>query len=133
MFKISRSLFILLLYWGVGFVLTHIPIDNQGEPAFRNFDKVAHFGLYAGLSCLMAFWLGTRSSRFKAALVATFICALYGLADEGIQYFIPSRNASIEDYAADVLGAIFGSICYLILDKLLPKSDARKPVDSPVK
>jgi VanZ family protein len=81
----------------------------------------------------MAFWLRTRSSRFKAALVATFICALYGLADEGIQYFIPSRNASLEDYAADVLGAIFGSICYLFLDKLLSMRDAQKPVDSPVK
>jgi len=117
----------------VGFVLTHIPVGNGGEPPFKNFDKVVHFGLYAGLSFLMAFWLAAKFSHFKAALVAILICALYGLADEGIQYFIPTRNASLEDYLADVLGAIFGSICYLTVCKLLPKSDTKKPSDPLVK
>lgn len=105
----------------MGFFLTHMPVKEGGEPVFRNFDKVAHFGLYGGLAFLIAFWLGAKRSRQQAAFAAIFICSIYGLADEGIQYFIPSRNASLWDYLADVLGAICGSLSYLCLCLLLSK------------
>lgn len=49
-----------------------------------------------------ATWPGVTMSTGTAAWA---VSALYGLSDEFHQRFVPGRNASVEDWLADLLGA----------------------------
>lgn len=113
--KSSFRIAILISYWILGFVVTHIPLRHTGEVLIPNLDKVAHFILYGGLGFLMALWIGTGKSTLSAAMFAMIICVIYAFLDEGLQYFIPTRNASFLDWLADVLGAFFGVVLYILL------------------
>jgi len=81
--------------------------DLPGEPS----DKLLHFGAYGLLSALVigaavrGRW--TRATG-RLLLAAALASALYGLTDEVHQSFVPNRDASPADLAADALGA-FGA------------------------
>ncbi|OIP62887.1 MAG: hypothetical protein COW73_04605 [Nitrospirae bacterium CG18_big_fil_WC_8_21_14_2_50_70_55] len=69
-----------------------------------NFDKVCHGVEYGGFTAVLAAALTAGSSPFvltRAALLAT----LYGVSDEYHQSFIPGRDSSVWDVAADATGA----------------------------
>ncbi len=89
--------------------------SNNSNPAGADLapDYVLHFFafgvlalviLYGFAGGLRALWMGTIQWDHLAfsALLAT----LYGFSDEGHQYFIPGRNSSWADIAADFLGAL---------------------------
>ena len=63
----------------------------------------------------MALWIGTGRATRKAAMFAMIICVIYAFLDEGLQYFIPTRNTSFLDWLADVVGAFFGILIYVLL------------------
>lgn len=112
----NKRLILLILYWICGFVATHVPI-RQGEVLLPNVDKLAHFVLYGGLALLVAFWLGTGQEPFPTVQKTLLICVIYAMLDEGLQALVPSRNPSLTDWIADVLGSLTGLTIYLAARK----------------
>ena len=69
-------------------------------------DKLAHFLLYAVLGALLALGRGEQGEPPHWTLVATG--ALYGASDEWHQSYVPGREVSVLDWAADVGGVAAG-------------------------
>ena len=132
MFQSPRFRFsILLTYWVIGFVVTHVPLPATGEVAIPNLDKLAHFCLYAGLSFFVCFWLSSHH-RMPAALYRTILlCLLYAIADEGLQMLVPSRHASLMDWLADALGSLFGAFLFRAISIFAGPKTAPEQRDTP--
>lgn len=83
---------------------------------FPHQDKVMHFFVYGLLSFLTARALSADRPLMPPGtvrMIALGFSCLYGLSDEIHQAFVPSRNASILDFAADCLGSAAGAWLYL--------------------
>ena len=70
-------------------------------------DWVFHFGEYAAGGVLAAAAL-RGPERAERVVLALGFCALYALSDEWHQSFVPGRDPSGTDVAADVAGACVG-------------------------
>jgi VanZ family protein len=85
-----------------------------------NFDKLVHFTLYA-----VQAWLVYRSvewpghSRFSLArsLAIVGVMAVWGVADETHQTWIPGRSMEGGDVAADVAGAAAGAVAASVVSR----------------
>jgi VanZ family protein/UDP-2,3-diacylglucosamine pyrophosphatase LpxH len=92
-------------------VLSHSPVLPLGIQLPPPLDKLAHLGAFALLAaCLDFAW--TRTSRGmpmhrRQLLILAITCAA-GALDEWHQSFVPGRDASAGDWAADSAGAILG-------------------------
>lgn len=75
--------------------------------SFRHADKLLHFIGYALLGALSLLGAGARG-RVRHLLTAWLAAALYGVADELHQGFVPGRSASSADVLADWVGAAAG-------------------------
>lgn len=102
---------------------THLP--KASLPDLEWSDKSYHLIAFAGLSFLLASWLGREATSFrakaKALLMVTVIAVLYAVFDENTQRLIPGRQYDLLDIAADSLGVVIGIIGYLIARAVLPK------------
>lgn len=79
-------------------------------PLVPHLDKVAHFVEYALLGFFTARALGLSGMKaVRAAILACFGAGLFGRMDEWIQSFVPGRDSSLADWAADSLGAAAGA------------------------
>ena len=89
--------------------------SNNSNPAGADLapDYVLHFLafgvlalaiLYGFAGGLRALWMGIIG--WDHAAFSALLATLYGFSDEGHQYFIPGRNSSWADIAADFLGAL---------------------------
>lgn len=122
-----------LRYWGpvvmwmaVTFYLSHqsvvaIPL---GAP-----DYIAHGVGYAGLGALLvrALTAGRLSAMSRpVVLTATLIAGVYGMTDEFHQSFVPGRNPSVSDLAADTLGALVGASLVAGLRRFRPSGATRR-------
>jgi len=79
-------------------------------PLFLRFvhaDKLLHLFGYVVLGGLALFGAGARPLLRNAA-VAWAVVAIWGAADEWHQSFVPGRDASLGDFAADLAGAALG-------------------------
>lgn len=109
----GRLLWLLpaLAYAGVIFWLSSLPNPLPALTS-RFSDKLLHAVEYAGLSGLLA--VGVAHLRpswvIRAALLAALLAAGYGLSDEFHQSFVPNRDASLLDWAADASGALVGAM-----------------------
>ena len=78
-----------------------------------NFDKAVHFGLY-GVEAFLLYrairWAGRAGFSLARVLVIVGSLAVWGMADEIHQFWIPGRSMEAGDVAADVTGAGFGAI-----------------------
>ncbi len=84
-------------------------------PGIWQIDKLYHFMAYAVMGFLWTWTLrdraglaGPATRRIVAA--AFVISALFGVAMEVLQHFVPLRQADVFDAAANALGAIFGAV-----------------------
>lgn len=93
-------------YMGLIFYLSSKTGDDISIPTP---DYVAHAVEYFGLSFLWAVSLRatTNLSRRQIALTAILAASLYGVSDELHQSFVPGRFATVSDWLADTVGAIF--------------------------
>ena len=98
---------LLVCYWIALFVATHVPMPGSMHHVPHG-DKLAHFAAYAGLAFLFAFALQGRNVSLVGYACVLGVVAAYGLVDEGIQWLMPSRSASIKDWIADVAGGVAG-------------------------
>jgi VanZ family protein len=76
-------------------------------------DKHAHVITYGVLSALIVWGLTDRSparTTWPVAVGAVVLAALYGASDEWHQSFIPGRDVSALDLAADTAGAAIAAV-----------------------
>lgn len=109
-----RAWLVALLAWfGVLWWLSSRP-GGGGPDLFPHFDKVAHFGYFAGGAFLFAGWqaMRRRDSSVSARLVwiSVAFIALVGAIDEWHQLHTPGRSGGDPwDWLADTLGALAGA------------------------
>jgi VanZ family protein len=65
-------------------------------------DKYAHFLVYGLLGTLLC----RLGCGWRAAIWAVVAASLYGMSDEWHQTFVAGRDASLDDWIADTLGAL---------------------------
>ena len=110
-FKIFKFWFPVFFYSGIIFYVSSwqkVPVS----PEIPFLDKFLHLLEYSGLGFLTAraekattgFSLGT------IGWTAVLFCLLYGLSDEFHQMFVPTREVSLADVAADTLGGFLGTL-----------------------
>ncbi len=102
---------VFLGYWLLIFIGTHMPrIEEFGSGwllGIPHFDKVAHFGMFAGWMGLSFWLLRTCYARPRRAAIAGLFAAgaLYAIFDELSQPLV-GRETSLADFCADVGGLI---------------------------
>ena len=80
---------------------------SQVPGATYVWDKLAHCTVF-GTLCLLTLRAthgGARPLALRPAAAAFFLVLLWGVLDEVHQSFVPGRDASARDVAADALGA----------------------------
>lgn len=68
-------------------------------------DKLLHFSAYAVMSGLI--YSGLEGNKIRRAIATILLTGLLGGLDEGIQLFLPYRNAGIDDWGVDMLATFF--------------------------
>ena len=80
------------------------------------FDKFLHFIAFSALSFAVGLWF-SRESWLRLLGRNFFLClgivSAYGALDEFHQYFVPGRDCSVWDWAADTLGGAAGAAVIL--------------------
>ncbi len=107
----------LIIYWGILFAATTLPTQHMPKTGIN--DKIEHFLGYFLLTFLLCNTLYFQDKKvtmkkFPVAL-ALGIVAFYGMVDELHQYFIPGRFCDINDWIADVIGALIAGVLYFFL------------------
>jgi VanZ family protein len=93
-----------------------------------NLDKLVHFTLYAVQAWLLyrsVRWPGLSRLSLARSLAIVGVMAVWGVADETHQTWIPGRAMEGDDVAADVAGAAAGAVAASVM------SGKRKPSTSP--
>lgn len=88
--------------------------------AVRGWDKLNHAVAFYVLALLIDF--ASPRTRFGAVKVLALFA--YGVAIEAVQYFIPTREASLNDLFADAIG-VLAYVCSLPLLARVPPLDRR--------
>jgi VanZ family protein len=95
---------------GVILFLSHQPNSNFAHlPQFEGIDKIAHIIAYGILAGTFLYGLQSfthHSGRGNTSIIVVVFCLLFGISDEYHQSFIPGRQVSVWDVAADVVGAL---------------------------
>ena len=109
------SLLVLCVYWPVLFISTHLPaamlVDIHAN------DKAMHYSAFLILTAL--FWYAryglTRPHMAgKPLYIVLAIMLVYAAMDEGLQAFVPGRDANVLDFLADV-GGIVTALALVVL------------------
>lgn len=116
----------------VAAVVTLSAISHLSEPPvpealqFRFADKVMHFCAYFVIGALAALGSGRRRLSWGrgAVVEAVVLATLHGALDEVHQGFVPGREPSVGDLAADLLGALLGA---WLLAKVLSRYISFRP------
>lgn len=116
-------------YAGLIFYLSAQSHPEEDLPSFIDLfnDKVLHaveYALLGGLAFRAFRWGTSGSWRDRAVPLAVLLAALYGVSDELHQWFVPFREASWQDWLADLIGATFGAVMLARLPSLWPSSSA---------
>jgi VanZ family protein len=98
---------IVQFFWFLSIILVsylsltpHIQIPYE----FSGADKLAHFLAYLWLGILPFFGF----ARLRAALTGALLMILLGVGLEFAQSYVPGRNFSVADMAADCAGVVSG-------------------------
>jgi len=76
-------------------------------------DKHAHFATYGVLAALIVWAITDRAparTTWPIAAAAVVLAAIYGASDEWHQSFVPGREVSALDFAADTAGAALAAV-----------------------
>ena len=96
-------LYLLLLFFVIMISIGSVPGQATHLSAHVG-DKLLHFMAY-GLMTMLSFH-SISGSRIIRILFSLLLIASLGLIDEGIQYFLPYRNASLTDWCFDIAAAV---------------------------
>src|SRR4051794_339906 len=109
------------IYWVALFIATHVPMSGNSPKTrwIRQFDKVEHVVAFTGLAlllCVTGTVLGRRSMLLASVLG---MVVLYAGFDEATQLLVPTRQADVLDWVADLLGGGIGVSAFLLLGQPL--------------
>jgi VanZ family protein len=110
-YKIPAILYSLLI-----FGLSSIPQAKLPRLDLLNFDKLNHLIEYTfyAMTLFLAFSNAKSEKIIKYAGLLTVITGLlFGISDEIHQIFVPGRECSLFDYAADICGILLGVFVYV--------------------
>jgi VanZ family protein len=99
------------LMWGtLILVFSVLPYRMLPSITVGYFDKMAHFFEYTILAVLIGRGLYSTGKEFstKNILLTLILGGVYGILMELVQRFIPGRDASPGDIAANMAGIVFG-------------------------
>jgi VanZ family protein len=123
----SPRLWVIALagYWLALFTATHLPLETPGLPG-PGMDKLVHVAAFAALAAIFGVtWrLVLGRIEWRHVLAIWLIIAVYAALDEWTQDWV-GRHASVQDWAADVVGAavaLAGVRCWLLCFGTTPKS-----------
>ena len=109
--KFLKFWFPAFFYSGIIFYVSGLP-GSVIPPQINLFDKLCHVAEYMGLGFLtgraMKGTAGFPSKKVRFLVV--LFCFFYGLSDEFHQMFVPGRDFSFGDVAADAIGGLLGSL-----------------------
>lgn len=117
-FWLSITLYVAILY------LCMMNTQSLPEVSMTNFDKLVHFLMFSSLTLILYFELTNRLknriSIQKIIGLAFLIPTLYGGLIEILQEcFSPTRSGDLLDFVWDTIGAFFGLIVCLGINKKL--------------
>jgi VanZ family protein len=109
------------VYAALIFFLSAQSHPEQDLPSFIMLfsDKVLHAVEYAvlGALCYRAFRWGTHDRWSRRAVPLAIVAAsLYGMSDELHQWFVPFRESTWQDWIADTIGGVLGTIASQWMD-----------------
>lgn len=112
----KRTRHIWWFIWSVGLItlITISAAPSVGISSQNHLDKILHFGSYFCIS-IFAFYLA-RSRR--TMFLSFMILAATAVGTEIIQSFIPSREGSLGDIAANFSGIFIGFLAIKIIRKI---------------
>lgn len=108
----------MILVMGIIFFLSHQTGDSLHLPSLPGIDKLAHLLAYGVLAATILFAFNERWKSERpgtTVLVTTIFCILFGISDEIHQSFVPGREPSLLDLAADGAGAALAGLLWLRL------------------
>ena len=103
-----------LVYMAVIFTLSSLS-NPLPEITTRVWDKLLHAIEYGGLAVLLARAFGREGVALRRAAVWALLGAsLYGASDEFHQAFVPGRDSTPRDWAADTVGGGIGAAAFAV-------------------
>ncbi len=102
------SLVILLLYWPLIFILTHVPLQQELLQQIQASDKTLHFLVYFILSFLLYFAVepaGKLSLKSRKVWLLFSALLFYAAADEWLQGIV-GRSSDFLDFIANLTGVV---------------------------
>lgn len=127
-----KKTLLTFLKWIPSFIIFSISfyLSSQSTieqmPTFSYADKIVHFICFGGLAFWVAFGCNSSENKKIKILLPTIIVSIYGIIDEFHQSFTPGRDATISDWIADTLGALFGSFVFYLVVKIIKKIKDKK-------
>mgnify|MGYP000070701981 CR=1 FL=1 len=117
--KILKPSVIPAILWAFTLaILMLLPSDAFPESKLFSYDKLAHFGVFFILSCLVGWgFIAARNSHLlsiKDLLTIFLITFTYSSALELLQYFVPGRMTDLYDFIANSMGGLFGLVVFYI-------------------
>jgi len=105
----------VVMYWvlTVGYMslIFYLSSQNFSLPKLpTNSDKVIHAIIYFPLAFLIYRSLWSCRIKKYIFVIAFVLAGIYGISDEFHQSFVPGRDSSLGDAAADFVGALLGSL-----------------------
>ena len=112
--KLLKRVFLVLMAGGI-FYLSHQPSLKLVKPLIPHQDKVLHWVEYTFF--LVSIYLNRDLlGRFSSLPFIFTFGAIYALSDEIHQSFVPGRDCSPGDFAADLAGLATGvALCVFLL------------------
>jgi VanZ family protein len=122
--KHAKRYLILALIWSIFLLFLSLQPSAEVE-IFLPFDllaSLAHAAVYfvlAGLLCLaMRFW---KYNILPIAIISFIYAVTWGIANELVQFFEPTRSPSISDVISDAVGAALAIALFIRWRKLRKK------------
>ena len=107
-FKVHLPWMVLMLIISIQSSISSIDVPQLG---ITFMDKILHFFIFGVLGVLII--RGMLLNRINRALIWTMIIgATFAMLDEWHQFYVPGRDASVDDFIADVLGILTFSMIY---------------------
>jgi VanZ family protein len=102
----------MVLWLFIVLVLSVMPV--KGLEGRYPTDKVAHFVMYGITSIVFLRNFRSKPSIIKSGILSIILASSVGFAMEIIQSVIPWREFSLADELANVSGAVFFTILYVL-------------------